>query len=257
MDHSEVALVTGAASGIGRATAEIFAERGYRVVGVDLTEDSMAWMKDHPQAGSFLALGGDVSTEETNAVAVATAVEAFGRLDVSVLNAGIANGLHWDDPAAMERFERIMAVNVTGVVHGINQAAKVMVPRKQGAILVTASTSGLRGDPGNFAYNASKAAVINIVRAAACDFGSHNVRVNAVAPGPVETGITAGLNAVPEVKDAMARRIPLRRWGQPRELAEAFYFLASPAASFITGTTLMCDGGISAHAAHFDLDRKR
>jgi NAD(P)-dependent dehydrogenase (short-subunit alcohol dehydrogenase family) len=230
MDHSEVALVTGAGSGIGRATAEIFVERGYRVVGLDLTEDSMSWMKDHPRSGSLVALAGDV---------------------------GIANGLHWDDPAAMERFERVMAVNVTGVVHGINQASKVMVPRKKGAILVTASTSGLRGDPGNFAYNASKAAVINIVRAAACDFGAHNVRVNAVAPGPVETGITAGLNAVPEMKEAMARRIPLRRWGQPRELAEAFYFLASPAASFITGATLMCDGGHSAHAAHFDLDRKR
>jgi NAD(P)-dependent dehydrogenase (short-subunit alcohol dehydrogenase family) len=257
MDHSEVALVTGAGSGIGRATAELFVERGYKVVGLDLAEDSMSWMKQHPRAEALVALAGDVSTEEANVAAVVTAIEAFGQLDVSILNAGIANGLHWDDPAAMERFERVMAVNVTGVVHGINQASKVMIPRKKGAILVTASTSGLRGDPGNFAYNASKAAVINIVRAAACDFGVHQVRVNAVAPGPVETGITAGLNSVPEVKEAMARRIPLRRWGQPRELAEAFYFLASPAASFITGTTLMCDGGISAHAAHFDLDRKR
>jgi meso-butanediol dehydrogenase / (S,S)-butanediol dehydrogenase / diacetyl reductase len=257
MDQSEVAIVTGAGSGIGRATAELFVDRGYKVVGLDLTDDSLSWMRTHPHTDRLIALSGDVAEESTNRAAVETAVEAFGRLDVTVLNAGIANGLHWDDPAAMERFERIMAVNVTGVVHGINQAAKVMVPQKKGSILVTASTSGLRGDPGNFAYNASKAAVINIVRAAACDFGSHNVRVNAVAPGPVETGITAGLSAMPELKEAMARRIPLRRWGQPSELAEAFYFLASPAASFITGTTLMCDGGHSAHAAHFELDRKR
>jgi meso-butanediol dehydrogenase/(S,S)-butanediol dehydrogenase/diacetyl reductase len=122
--------------------------------------------------------------------------------------------------------------------------------------LATASTSGLRGDPGNYAYNASKAAVFNLVRAAAVDLGVYGIRVNGVAPGPVETGITERLKGLPGAMDEMAKRIPLRRWGQPHELAEAFFFLASPAASFITGTTLMVDGGHSAHAAHFDLRDK-
>ena len=112
------------------------------------------------------------------------------------------------------------------------------------------------GDPGNYAYNASKAAVFNLVRAAAVDLGVYGIRVNGVAPGPVETGITERLKGLPGAMEEMAKRIPLRRWGQPHELAEAFFFLASPAASFITGTTLMVDGGHSAHAAHFDLRDK-
>lgn len=253
MSGREVAIVTGAGSGIGRATAELFASRGYQVVVNDISNDSLKWVGASPDAQSFLALSGDVSEGDHNAALVEAAMAHFGGLSVSVLNAGMVGTLPWEDPAAVEKFERIMAVNVTGVVHGIRHAAEVMKKAGSGVILATASTSGLRGDPGNYAYNASKAAVFNLVRAAAVDLGIYGIRVNGVAPGPVETGITERLKAVPGAKEEMAKRIPLRRWGQPSELAEAFYFLASPAASFITGTTLMVDGGHSAHAAHFDL----
>ena len=256
MSRSEVAIVTGAGSGIGRATAELFASRGYRVVVNDLSPESLKWVDASPDARSFLALPGDVSAADHNAALVEAAVKHFGGLSVSVLNAGMVGTLPWEDPGAVEKFERIMAVNVTGVVHGIRHAAEVMKKNASGVILATASTSGLRGDPGNYAYNASKAAVFNLVRAAAVDLGVYGIRVNGVAPGPVETGITERLKGLPGAMEEMAKRIPLRRWGQPHELAEAFFFLASPAASFITGTTLMVDGGHSAHAAHFDLRDK-
>jgi NAD(P)-dependent dehydrogenase (short-subunit alcohol dehydrogenase family) len=126
----------------------------------------------------------------------------------------------------------------------------------RGSIVITASTSGLGGDPRNWAYNASKAGVINLMRGAAMDYGSQGVRVNCVAPGPVETGMTTRLVAVPQLQHAMARRIPLQRWGRPRELAEAIWFLASPAASFVHGAVLPVDGGLSANAGHFDLPER-
>jgi len=256
MEENEVVIITGAGSGIGQATAQLFAERGYKVVANDLTTESLAWVKDSPLKANFAVVEGDVSRGDVNASLVEVAVTQFGRLTASILNAGVTGTLPWDNPDAIERFERIMAINVTGVAHGIKCASQVMKKQGHGVILATASTSGLRGDPGSYAYNASKAAVINLVKAAAVDLGVYGIRVNAVAPGPVVTGLTKRLDDAPEVKEAVAKRIPLRRWGQPRELAEAFYFMASPAASFITGTTLMCDGGISAHAAHFGLRDK-
>lgn len=261
MDHSEVAIarvaiVTGAGSGIGQATAELFAQRGYSVVANDMTLESLNWTKSTQSPESFVCVAGDVSQADTNTALVAAAIDNFGRLDVSILNAGVTGTLPWEDPDAIAKFERILAINVTGVARGIQCASAVMKAQGSGAILATASTSGLRGDPGNYAYNASKAAVFNLVRAAAVDLGVYGIRVNGVAPGPVETGLTERLKAVPGAMDAMAKRIPLRRWGRPIELAEAFYFLASPAASFITGTTLMVDGGHSAHAAHFELRDK-
>ncbi len=246
-----VAIVTGAGSGIGRATAELFLARGFAVVAVDLTEQSLAWTDG---VAEVVALPGDVTLEATDAAAVAAALDRFGRLDVAVLNAGIAGGLHVEDPAAIEMFDRIVAVNVRAVALGVRHAAPAMrASSGSGAIVVTASTSGLGGDPRNWAYNASKAAVINLVRGMAMDYGSQGIRINAVAPGPVETGMTQRLTTMPEVHAAMARRIPLQRWGQPSELAEAIWFLASPAASFVHGVVLAVDGGLSANAGHFDL----
>lgn len=256
MDQSEVAIITGAGSGIGQATAHLFAQRGYRVIANDMTLESLEWTKSAESPQNFVCVAGDVSQGDTNSALVAAAINNFGRLDVSILNAGVTGTLPWDDPDAMSKFERILAINVIGVARGIQCASPVMKEQGSGVILATASTSGLRGDPGNYAYNASKAAVFNLVRAAAVDLGVYGIRVNGVAPGPVETGLTERLKVIPGAKEAVAKRIPLRRWGRPTELAEAFYFMASPAASFITGTTLMVDGGHSAHAAHFELRDK-
>lgn len=256
MKSREVALVTGAGSGIGLATARLFANRGWSVVVVDLTAESLSWTESEPDPSRFVHVVGSVSDESVNREAVAAAVDSFGGLDASILNAGITGSKPWNEDGAIAALQKILDVNVVGVAMGINEAAAVMKKQGNGVILPTCSTSGLRGDPGNWAYNASKAAVINLVRAAALDLGPFGIRVNGVAPGPTETGLTVRLNEMPELKQAMVNRIPLGRWGRPEDLAEVFYFLASPAASFITGDTIFCDGGISANAGHFALPER-
>jgi NAD(P)-dependent dehydrogenase (short-subunit alcohol dehydrogenase family) len=193
----------------------------------------------------------DVSVEEDNAAMVATAVAEFGRLDVMVLNAGIARRTHWEADDAVDAYDRIMAVNARGVVLGIRHGAPQIAADGGGAIVVVASTSGVGGDPERFAYNASKAAAINLARAAALDWAVRGVRVNAMSPGPTMTSILQGGKATPEHLAEVTRNIPLQRMGTPQEQAEAICFLASPAASFITGAVLMCDGGVTANAGVF------
>lgn len=256
MKPSEVALVTGAGSGIGKATAKLFADRGWGVVAVDLTADSLSWVDAEPDPSVYVKVVGSVASEAVNQEAVAAAVDSFGRLDASILNAGITGSRPWNEDGAIDALRRVLDVNVVGVAMGINEAAAVMKKQGGGVILPTCSTSGLRGDPGSWAYNASKAAVINLIRAAALDLGPFGIRVNGVAPGPTETGLTVRLNELPELKQAMVNRIPLGRWGKPEDLAEVFWFLASPAAAFITGDTVFCDGGISANAGHFGLPER-
>lgn len=244
-------MVTGAASGIGRATVELFRERGHRVVAVDLPDADWGWLRPSHDVEVRAA---DVTDDSANESVFAHAVERFGAVDIAVLNAGITGSLPWDHPDALHRLDQVLAVNVRGVASGIRHAVAAM--QRSGtdpAIVVTASTSGLGGDPRNWAYNASKAAVINLVRAAAMDLGVFGIRINAIAPGPTETGMTAALRDHPNVQRAMARRIPLQRWGRPEELAEVIAFLASPAASFVHGALVAVDGGLSASAGHFDL----
>jgi NAD(P)-dependent dehydrogenase (short-subunit alcohol dehydrogenase family) len=247
-------VVSGAGSGIGRACVEMFAARGCSVVGVDVSFADAGWVGHLDGAVAF---EGDVSDDGTNAAMVQLALERFGRLDVAVLNAGVVGGPGFEDDGALERLDRVLAVNVRGVASGIRHCVPAMRATSDSpAIVATASTSGFGGDPHNWAYNASKAAVINLVRAAALDYGCEGIRINAVAPGPVETGMTAGLSRAPALYEAMRRRIALQRWGRPSELAEAIWFLASPAASFVHGVTLPVDGGLSASAGHFDLPER-
>ncbi len=249
MNDSPVAIVTGAGAGIGRATTQMLASRGYRVVAADVSMDALAWVDD--SEGRIIGVQADVSDEPDNAVMVQAALEAFGRLDAAVLNAGIARRTHWEGEDAVEAYDKIMAVNARGVVLGIRHCAPVMAAGDGGSIVVIASTSGVGGDPERFAYNASKAAAINLARAAALDWAVRGVRVNVMAPGPTMTGILQGGKVTPEHLRELTRNIPMQRMGRPEEQAEAICFLASPAASFITGAVLMCDGGVTANAGIF------
>jgi meso-butanediol dehydrogenase / (S,S)-butanediol dehydrogenase / diacetyl reductase len=243
-----VAIVTGAGAGIGQATARMLHDRGYSVVCADVSADALTWIDGIDGLRGVVT---DVSREEDNEAMVTEAIDAFGGLDVLVLNAGIARRTQWEGEDAVEAYDRIMAVNARGVVLGIRHAAPRMAEQGGGAIVVIASTSGVRADPERFAYNASKAAAINLARAAALDWAVRGVRVNVMAPGPTMTSILQGGKVTPAHLAELTRNIPLQRMGTPEEQAEAICFLASPAASFITGAVLMCDGGITAQAGIF------
>ncbi|MBL7498636.1 SDR family oxidoreductase [Frankia sp. CNm7] len=236
-------VVTGAAAGIGRATVELFAERGYGVVAVD---PDAARLTELETITNVVTLVGDVSTEETNVAAVRLALDTFGQLAASVLNAGIGGAPPIEAPGAIEQLDRIHAVNVRGAALGIRAAAPALRAAGGGAIVVTASGAGLRGDPYTWAYNTTKAAAINLVRSAALDYGYQGIRINAIAPGMTITPRTAAVRADPALHASITRRIPLGRWGDPREQAKVIYFLASPESSYITGAVIPSDGGLTA-----------
>jgi meso-butanediol dehydrogenase / (S,S)-butanediol dehydrogenase / diacetyl reductase len=254
-DPPRVVLITGAASGIGLAAARLYTERGYRVVGVDVGKAGLEQIAEAGDAAAILV--GDTADDATNEEAVALAVDRFGRLDAVVLNAGIGGAGPLEGPGSLDRLDRVLAVNVHGVASGIRAAIPALRAAGGGAIVATSSVSGLRGDPGTWAYNASKAAIINLVRGLAVDYAAENIRINAIAPGGTVTGLTAAQVSHPVIGPELTARIPLQRWADPREQAEAIWFLTSPAASYITGVVLPVDGGLSANGGILPPPRRR
>ena len=249
-DATRVAVVTGAASGIGRATVERLVALGTSVVAVDLDQCSFEWAHSNGIDDRVEVVVGDVTEEDTNARAVATAIERFGRLDAAVLNAGISmSGDLMDLP--LGEFDRAIAVNVRAVVIGMRSVVPQFRASASGRIVVTASTSGIAGDPNMWAYNTSKGAVINLVRAAAIDLGPDGITVNAVCPGPTETEMTARLQSLPFMHEQLRRIIPLQRWGTAAEVAAMIAFLTTPEASFVNGAVIPVDGGITANTGQF------
>jgi 3alpha(or 20beta)-hydroxysteroid dehydrogenase len=250
--ESQVAIITGAASGIGLATLDLFVAQSAKVIAFDTDEKGLnaALAKyDHLNVVSF---AGDVSKSDDWARAIDLAHERFGGVDALFNNAGIsgprATILNYDEAA----FDQVMAVNVRGVFLGIQHAGRAMKARGKGAIVNTSSIVGFTGGRNINAYTASKHAVIGLTKAAAVELAPFNIRVNSVCPSPTATEMMFKLERElapddPEsVRAAFASSSPMNRYGEPSEVAAAVAWLCSDGASYVTGTALPIDGGMVA-----------
>jgi len=242
----KVALVTGAAGGIGRAAAFAFARSHASVLVSDVDEEG-----GHETVAIIEAAGGkaawcrcDVSQACDVKAMVATAVGAFGRLDFAFNNAGINRVT--DDEYDDAIWARNMGINLTGVMMCMREEAAAMLATGGGAIVNTASINGLVGNPGQPAYVAAKHGVIGLARHGALRWAQAGIRVNAVCPGVIETPMTAPLIANPEMRILIESMTPMGRMGRADEIAEAVVWLCSPAASFVTGHAMVIDGGATA-----------
>jgi NAD(P)-dependent dehydrogenase (short-subunit alcohol dehydrogenase family) len=241
-----VAVVTGAASGVGKATSELLRRRGARVVAVDVSP------KVHELArgdDGIVAVEGDAATASTAEAAVTTALGRWQRVDILVNNAAT---ILWKSivDTTDEEWDRLLAVNVRSAFVHCRAVIPRMIEQGGGAIVSTASISGLVGLPGQAAYCTSKGALVQLTRQLAVEYGPHAIRVNAVAPGAIDTPfLRAFVDDQPDpaaLEAAIAASHPLGRWSQPEEIAQTIVFLVSDEASFVTGAIHTVDGGFTA-----------
>jgi len=241
----KIAIVTGAASGIGKATVELFRCEGATVVGADVSE------------GADVVC--DAGSEEDVRRLVEDSAAKHGGLDILFANAGIAGGFASISEQSAADWAEILRVNLIGPFLAIKYAAPIIARRGGGSIICTASVAGLRSGAGGAAYSASKAGVINLVQTAAQQLAGSGIRVNAIAPGLIETGMTKPIYEMARER-GQEKRIgeltPLQRGGNPQEIARAALFLASNESSYVNGATLVVDGGLSSShptARRFDI----
>lgn len=244
-------VVTGAGSGMGRATAHLFADEGARVLVTDRHPATVQQVVDEIESahGPGVALGasGDVSLASDRLRIVRATVDAWGGIDILVNNAGVSlvSSVFSEDDLFASNWDQTLAINVSAHAHMIRACLPHLMKAPTGGRIVNiASTEAIVATGGLSAYTASKHAVIGLTKSFAVELGRHNITVNAVCPGPIETGMTAGIND--EAKEKYAKRkVPLRRYGMPEEVAHMTLSLCLPASSFVNGSSVVVDGGMS------------
>ncbi len=242
------AIITGAGSGIGRATARLFAAEGARLLLVDRNEQGLAETAAPIEGAAPTMVEADAGDEADVAAFVARAVADWGAIDVLYANAGVSGGLHPFLDETVERWTEVLRVNLLGPFLAIRAVAPHMVARGRGSILCTASVAGLRANAAGAPYSASKAGVISLVQTAADALAGTGVRVNAICPGLIETGMTAPIFERAREKGTLGKvgqLNPLRRAGVPEEIAGAALFLASDDSAYVNGQAIAVDGGLS------------
>jgi NAD(P)-dependent dehydrogenase (short-subunit alcohol dehydrogenase family) len=250
--QGKIAIVTGAAGGIGLATAKRFVEEGARVVLSDVSEARLCKVTEGWDAERIFCLEADVSSEQDMRKLTERAVEQFGGLDVMVANAGIEGAVKPITDYSAEEFDRVVAVNLRGAFLSIKFAAPLIAKRGGGAIIVTSSIAGLVGAGGLSAYVASKHGTMGLVKAAAVDLAPLGIRVVSINPGPINNRMMRAIEekaapgAAEAVKKGFEEKVPLHRYGENDEVASLVLFLASDESSYCTGVPFIIDGGYTA-----------
>lgn len=247
--ENKVVVITGAGSGIGAATAVLFAEHGAKVIVSDLNMEKAQGVVDGIKnaGGTSLAVQANVTKFEEVEALVYKTVNEYGQLDVMVNNAGIG-GKNQKKTAehTHEDWHNVIAVNQTGVFYCMQVALKQMMKQGHGNIVNVASLAGLKPSGYNLSYSASKYAVVGMTKSAALEYGRKNIRINAVCPGYTNSALLDQLlSSRPDMEDTLKRLIPMDRFGEATEIAEAIAWLASDNSKYITGQTITIDGGTS------------
>ena len=245
----KVAIVTGAASGIGRATALLFAREGAKLVAADWHDDTASDLMTQiaSAGGEATFVKTDVSNPDDVQRMVQTAVDSYGRLDVLFNNAGIEGEQGPTADCTIENFDHVIAVNLKGVFLGMKFAIPAMLQSGGGSIINTASVAGVVGFPGIPAYTASKGGVIQLTKTAALEYATQGIRVNAICPGVIETPMVERfVSAGPEARAAIEASEPVGHMGKPEDIASMALFLASDESAFCTGAPFIVDGGMVA-----------
>lgn len=250
--EDKVAIITGAANGIGKATALLFAEEGALLALSDIDEKGLKETADQAakiNGNNVLYRTVDVAREEQVKGLIDETLGTYSQVDILCNNAGISGLLPGLEDQTSEEWHTIFDINVMGPVYAVKHVIKHMKDRGSGSIINIASVAGIRSGAGGNAYSASKAALINFTQTSACEVGGFNVRINAICPGLIETNMTLPFFDYARgagIEDRLGNKCELKRYARPEEVASAILFLASDEASYITGQALPVDGGITA-----------